>query len=410
MSGRQTHRFWMLVIVLALFAQLAPAQAPAGPERWLATWGAALQQPAANGAFSNQTVRMLVRASVGGRRVRVQLSNSFGSAPLVLGPVHIALHGQGSAIVNGSDRALLFAGKPTVKIPPGAVIVSDAVNLDVPALGDLAISVYAPEGTAPAPRQNTALRTNYVAAGDVTGAAELTGATTTPAWFWISGVEVMAPSSAGAIVVLGASSTAGTTSSPNTNRSWPSVLASRLQGNPATKNLSVINMGIGGNKVLEDTSNAGLGALARFDRDVLGHSGVQWLMLFEGTNDVGGLARNPQSMTPDDLIGAYKQMIERAHAHGIKVVGCTLNPFQGMAYYTEQSEAARLAVNKWILTSGAFDATVDFDAVTRDAANPKQLNPPFNNGDHLHPNDAGYKAMADAIDLAIFLKKQERGN
>src|SRR6185369_16434943 len=262
-----------------------------------------------------------------------------------------------------------FAGKPTVKIPPGAVIVSDAVNLDVPALGDLAISVYAPEGTAPAPRQNTALRTNYVAAGDVTGAAELTGATTTPAWFWISGVEVVAPSSAGAIVVLGASSTAGTTSSPNTNRSWPSVLASRLQGNPATKNLSVINMGIGGNKVLEDTSNAGLGALARFDRDVLGHSGVQWLMLFEGTNDVGGLARDPQSMTADDLIGAYKQMIERAHAHGIKVVGCTLNPFQGMAYYTEQSEATRLAVNKWILTSGAFDATIDFDIVTRDPAN-----------------------------------------
>jgi lysophospholipase L1-like esterase len=402
---RLAHQSWILVPILALTAAIAVAQAPAAQERWLATWAAALQQPAPNSVLSNQTIRMFVRASVSGSRVRLQLSNMYGTAPLVLGPVHIALHGQGSAIVLGSDRALLFSGKPTVKIPAGAVAVSDAVNLDVPALGDLAISVYAPDGTAPAPRQSTALRTNYIAAGDVTGAAELTGATTTPAWLWISGIEVMAPANAGAIVVLGASSAAGTTSTPNTNRSWPSVLAERLQANPATKHLSVINMGIGGNRVLGDSSNAGLGALARFDRDVLGHAGVQWLMLFEGTNDVGGLARDPQSMTAEELIFAYKQMIERAHAHGIKVVGCTLNPFQGMAYYTELSEATRLAVNKWILTSGAFDATIDFDPITRDPANPKQLNPAFNNGDHLHPNDAGYKAMAEAIDLSIFLPR-----
>ena len=400
---RLAYRSSMLVLILTVLAELAIAQT--GPERWVATWGAALQQPAANTAFSNQTIRMLVRASVGGRRVRVQLSNLFGTKPLMLGPVHIALHGQGSAIVVGSDRALLFSGKPTVKIPPGAVVVSDAANLDVPALGDLAISIYVPEGTAPGPRQGTALRTNYVAAGDVTGAAELTGATTTSVWFWISGVEVMAPTDAGAIVVLGASSTAGTTSTPNTNRSWPSVLAERLQANAATRKLSVINMGIAGNRVLDDSSNAGLGALARFDRDVLSPAGVQWLMLFEGTNDVGSLARDPQSMTADDLISVYKQMIERAHAHGIRVVGCTLNPFQGMAYYTEQSEATRLAVNKWILTSGAFDATVDFDVVTRDPSNPKQLNPAFNNGDHLHPNDAGYKAMAEVVDLSVFSKK-----
>lgn len=395
----------MLVLLLILLAQAAVAQAPGPQERWLATWGAAMQQPAANVTFSNQTVRMFVRASVGGRRVRLQLSNMYGTAPVVLGPVHIALHGEGSSIVAGSDRALLFSGKPTVKIPPGAVVVSDAVNLDVPALGDLAISIYAPEGTGPAPRQSTALRTNYIAPGDVTSATELTGATTTANWFWVSGIEVIAPANAGAIVVLGASSAAGTTSTPNTNRSWPSVLAERLQANAATRNLSVINMGIAGNRVLGDSPNAGVGALARFDREVLGPAGVQWLMLFEGTNDVGGLARDPQSMTADDLIGAYRQMIERAHAHGIKVIGCTLNPFQGMAYYTEQSEATRLAVNNWILTSGAFDATVDFDAVTRDPANPKQLRPAFNNGDHLHPNDAGYKAMAEAIDLSIFSRR-----
>lgn len=200
---RLAHLLRMLVLILALPTATAVAQAPAAQERWLATWGAALQQPAPNSALSNQTIRMFVRASVGGSRVRLQLSNMFGTAPLVLGPVHVALHGQGSAIALGSDRALLFSGKHTVKIPPGAVAVSDPVNLDVPALGDLAISIYAPEGTAPAPRQSTALRTNYLAAGDVTGAAELTGATTTPAWLWISSVEVMAPANAGAIVVLG---------------------------------------------------------------------------------------------------------------------------------------------------------------------------------------------------------------
>jgi lysophospholipase L1-like esterase len=388
-----------------LFPQFVLAQAPAAREQWLTTWGAAMQQPGNATAYSNQTIRMFVRASVGGGRVRLQLSNAFGTAPVVLGPVHIALHGQGSAILAGSDRVLTFSGKPTVKIPPGAVTVSDPVSLNLPALGDVAISVYVPEGAGPGSRQSTALRTNYVAAGDMTGAPELTGATTTPSWFWISGLEVLAPANAGTIVVLGASSTAGTTSTPNTNRSWPSVLAERLQANPATRNLSVVNMGIAGNMVLRDSATSGIGALARFDRDVLGHSNVKWLMLFEGTNDVGGLARDPQSMTADELIGAYKQMIERAHAHGIKVVGCTLNAFQGMAYYTEFSDSVRLEVNKWILTSGAFDAAIDFDVVTRDPANPKQLNPSYNNGDHLHPNDAGYKAMAEAIDLTIFTKK-----
>jgi lysophospholipase L1-like esterase len=405
-----TQRFarramFVFVSLLLLLTQFAVAQAPNTQERWLATWGTALQQPAATGAFSNQTVRMFARVSVGGKRVRLQLSNLYGTTPIVLGPVHVALHGQGSAIVNGSDRAVLFSGKDTVKIAAGAFAVSDPVNLDVPSLGDVAISVYVPEGTPSGPRQGTALRTNYVAAGNLTSAAELPTATMMNAWIWISGLEVMATADSGAIVVLGASSAAGTTSTPNTNRSWPSVLAARLQANASTKNLSVINMGIPGNKVLEDTTNAGVGALARFDRDVLAVAGVKWLMLFEGTNDVGGVARNPQSMTPDDLIAAYKQMIERAHAHGIKVIGCTLNPFQGMAYYTEQSEATRLAVNKWILTSGAFDAAIDFDVVTRDPANPKQLNPPFNNGDHLHPNDAGYKVMAETIDLSIFSRK-----
>jgi hypothetical protein len=248
MKKRRVYFLSRLILALVLIAQLAGAQVPAG-QRWLTTWGAAMQQPAANAAaYSNQTLRMLVRAGVGGQRARVQLSNTFGTTPLVLGPVHLALHGQGSAIVPGTDRTLLFSGKPTVKIAPGALAVSDPVNLDMPALGDLAISVYAPEGTGPASRQSTALRTTYITPGDMTGAAELPGATTTQAWLWISGVEVLAPANSGAIVVLGASSTAGTTSTPNTNRSWPSVLAERLQANPATRNLSVINMGIAGNR------------------------------------------------------------------------------------------------------------------------------------------------------------------
>jgi lysophospholipase L1-like esterase len=349
---------------------------------------------------------MVVRTSIGGSRVRVQFSNAYGTAPLMLGAARVALRNKDSNIVLGSDRVLTFNGQNSVKIPAGAAMLSDPVSLNVPKLAELAISVYAPGDTGPATRHSMALRNAYVASGNVTAQLELPGAATTNSWLFISRVDVLAPPAAGTIVAFGDSITDGATSTPETNRSWPSLLAARLAANPATANLSIVNHGISGNRLLLD--GTGTNALARFDRDVLATPGVKWLMILEGINDIGQALRNgappENAITADDVIGAYKQMIERARSHGIKVVGCTLTPYGGAGYASDAGEAVRSAVNAWIRTSGAFDAVVDFDAATRDPANPKQFLRAYNNNDNLHPNDAGYKAMADAVDLSIFTR------
>jgi len=418
-----TRRFSTLFTVslgLILTASYGIAQ-----EHWVSTWGASAQQartfapppPAAqvNGqpaappraagppsSFNNQTVRMIVRTSIGGRRVRVQFSNAYGTAMLALGSAHVALRDKDSAIVAGSDRALMFNGKASASIPPGAFLVSDPVDLDVPKLADLAITVFVPADSGTLTMHATGLHTTYITkTGDFTSAPSLTDTTMSQSWYWIAGVEVMAPPEAATIVTFGDSITDGATSTVDTNSSWPSFLAQRLQANPATANLAVVNHGISGNRLLRD--GAGVNALARFDRDVLGQAGVKWMTILEGINDIGVGMRTPaEAVSTDDIIGAYRQMIERAHEHGIKVIGCTLTPYQGAAYYSDAGETVREAVNQWIRTSGAFDAVVDFDMVTRDPANPKQIRMDMNIRDHLHPNDAGYKAMAEAFDLAVF--------
>jgi lysophospholipase L1-like esterase len=404
MKKRVVLSLTTLLALLLLLASFVPGQTAAEADHWVATWGAAMQQASGTG-YENQTLRMFVRASLGGRSVRVRLSNAFGSKPLTLGPVHLALHAKDSGIVADSDRELRFGGEPSVTIAPGASSVSDAVSMEVAPLADLAISIYAPVASVAPTRHSMALRTGYIAAGNQTVAATLTNATTMQAWCWISGVEVMAPANAATIVAFGASSVDGATSTVDANRSWPSVLAERLQADAAGKSFGVVNMGISGNKVLGDSPFAGTSALARLDRDALDVPGARWLMLFEGTNDIGATRQNPRSMTLDDLTGGYKQIVERAHKRGIKVIGCTLNPFEGMSYYSEQTDSLRNAVNNWIRTSGIFDAVADFEAATRDPENPKQILPRFNNGDHLHPNDAGYKAMAESINLTVFQSK-----
>ena len=230
-------------------------------------------------------------------------------------------------------------------------------------------------------------------------------AATTQSYYWLSGIDVAAGSEASVIVTFGDSITDGARSSPETNHSWPALLAARLAARKDTANIAVANMGIGGNRVLRD--GTGASALARFDRDVLSQPGVHWVMLLEGINDIGRGATIPaETITAAELIGAYQQMIERAHMHGIKVIGCTLTPYEGATYHRENGEAIREAVNTWTRTSGAFDAVVDFEAATRDPKNPKRLRAEFDPGDHLHPNDAGYQAMADAIDLSIFSGKR----
>ena len=360
--------------------------------------------------FGNQTVRMILRTSIGGQRARVKLSNAFGSSPVIVGAAHLARRGTASSIMPGSDRALTFAGKASFTMMPGAVVVSDPVDFQVPALGDLAVSLYLPSDTGAPTTHATALHTTYVSSeGDFTAQAEFPVAGTTQQYYWLSSVEVAAATDSAAIVAFGDSITDGARSTPETNNSWPALLAQRLGGNKATANIAVINEGIGGNRLFTDaTGLAGVSALARLDRDALSHPGVKWLMILEGINDIGTLATTTPAtpITQDDLIWVLQQVIDRAHAHGIKVIGCTLTPYEGAGYARDNGEAIRAAVNQWIRTSGAFDAVVDFEAATRDPNNPKRFRPEFDPGDHLHPNDAGYKAMADAVDLSIFRLKK----
>jgi len=432
-----------LVFGQAALAQRSVSNAAANMH-WVATWAAAEQQPRAAGpgrgpggpgpapagangpapasalpaagatprpapppsGFNNQTVRMVVRASLGGSRIRVHLSNAFGATPLQIGAAHVALRGMDSSIVSGSDHPLTFSGAASTTIPAGAEMLSDPVDLIVPKLGELAVSVFVPGDTGPASVHSLGLHTTYISKeGDFTGAPQIADATNSQSWYWVSAVDVMAPADAAAIVAFGDSITDGATSTPNTDRSWPSVLAARLAANPSTADVAIVNLGISGNRVLGD--GAGVSALARFDRDVIAQAGVKWVMIMEGINDIG-LGARTGAISSDALIGAYKQMIERAHTHGIKVIGCTLTPYVGASYASEEGEAMRTALNTFIRTPGNFDAFVDYDQVTRDPANPKQFIREFNNTDHLHPNDAGYKAMGDSIDLALFASTPAR--
>jgi lysophospholipase L1-like esterase len=283
------------------------------------------------------------------------------------------------------------------------VLLSDPVDLGLPPLRDLAVSLFFPSQTGPPTTHATALHTTYVSKeGDFTAQTDIAiPAATTQSYYWLAGVDVLAPAEASLIVALGDSITDGSHSTPETDHSWPALLAARLAGNKKTANLGVANMGIGGNRVLRDGSGAS--ALSRFDRDVLSQSGVKWLMLLEGINDIGRAATVPaEAVSAADLIGAYRQIIERAHTHGINVIGCTLTPFEGASYFRPDEEAVRQSVNAWIRTGGAFDAVVDFEAATRDPNSPKRFRPEFDPGDHLHPNNAGYEAMAGAVDLGIF--------
>lgn len=415
-----------LVPFLAATALLLPAQ-----DHWVATWTTAqllAHLPAGGGGrgrggaapksddpaqaislrgFQRQTVRMIAHSSIAGRRVRVRLENAFAGPPVVVGAAHIALREKDSAIVTASDRALSFDGKPGVTIPPGAVVVSDALDFNAPARTDLAVSLYFPDETGAPTLHINALHNTYISKeGDATGAASIADPIVTQSYYWLAGIDVAAPPNAFLLVAFGDSITDGHFATNEANAAWPDVLAARLAANKQTANIAVANQGINGNRVLRD--GTGVNALARINTDVLAQPGASWMTLLEGVNDIGRGKNLPADrVTEEDLIAGYRQIIDRAHAHGIKVIGCTLTPDEGYAlYWTDEGERLREAVNQWIRTGGAFDAVVDFDKATRDPSDPKRLAPNLDSGDHLHPSDAGYKAMADAIDLAIFTRRK----
>ena len=395
-------------------------------DHWVGTWATAVvpRPQAAPGAaagrggailnFNNQTLRQVVHVSLGGPRVRVVLSNAFGTSPLAVGAAAVALRQMESSIAPGSNRPLTFGGQVSTTIAAGAVVVSDPVALAVPPLADLVIDVFLPGDTAASPSPLTthasALQTNYLSGpGNHAGEASFPVAGTTQAWFFLSTVEVSAPAQVGAVVTFGDSITDGTLSTPDTNNRWPDHVARRLlmpAGGSKAQPMGVLNEGIAGNRILTDV--IGPNALSRFDRDVLALNGVTHVILLEGVNDLG-LAADAQSMpTAADVVAGHRQLVARAHSHGIKVLAGTILPFEGTNlgaiapnYYSPEKDSRRQAINESIRTGGFYDGVVDFEAAVRDQAQPKQLLAKFKGADNLHLNDTGYKAMADAVNLAL---------
>lgn len=401
--------------MLSMATCLASQPGSSPPVVWVASWGAAQQIPEPQNSLppedlTDATVRQIFHLSLGGPALRVHVSNAFGTGTLRIASMHVArpVSPSSPAIDPVTDRPLRFAGSEEALIPPGAELVSDPVDLAVAPLSDVAVSFHLREPPAGETGHPGSRATSYYVHGDLVGAPTLSDARHVDHWYQVSEIDIEASRGAAAVVVLGDSITDGHGATTNGNDRWTDVLASRLEGSPQTRNIGVSNQGIGGNHLLID--GLGPNALARLDRDVLAPAGVRWVIVFEGVNDLGGLARNGEvpaqehAALVERVLAAYQQILARAHAHGLRVMGATITPYAGSGYYHPGplSEADRQAVNQWIRTSGHFDAVIDFDSVIRDPEHPDHILPAYDCGDHLHPSPAGYKVMGDAIPLALF--------
>ncbi len=424
-TARRIHRAAIAVALAATTALAMAGDAAATPGtsvHWNTSWMASTQ-PLWRGDFvlptgvpfqyQHQTIRQVARLSIGGQRLRVLISNEGGDAPLHIGAAQVAQHAQGSATVPGTSRPLHFGGQPGTTVPPGARWVSDPVDLPLPALAEVAVSLYLPRPSQPAGFHFDARQTAYVADGDHTATTQLPAdATRWSTRVYVSAlvVENATPGAAPAatVVVLGDSLTDGNGATPGAHTRWPDALAERL----APRGIAVLNAGISGGRLLKD--GMGRAGLARMGRDVLAQTGVRAMVVLLGTNDIGWpggpFAPQERAMRADELIAGYRQLIAQAHTHNVRVVAGTIPPFGSAlagtpleGHYSPEKDRVRQAVNQWIRESGAFDAVVDFDQLLRDPARPSHLQPAMDSGDHLHPGDAGYRAMAAAVDLDALL-------
>jgi lysophospholipase L1-like esterase len=401
---------WLSVVLVASSLVMGAADAraqgprpvPGAARTWVGSWSAAPVVGSGTG-FSDRTLREVVHTSVGGDQVRIRLTNAFGTDGVVVDRTTVGAQSSGAALVTGTERPVTFGGQTEVVLPAGAEVLSDPVPMTARGGQDLAVSLYVPGSTGPATRHPLAMATSYLAAGDHaadSGADAFTA--TTSAWYLLDGVDVRALPGIRAVVAFGDSITDGAQSTVDANRRYPDDLARRLKD----RGLSVLNEGISGNRVLTDADGSGVSAQARFDRDVVGQTGVRDVIFLEGINDIGHNLGpvSGEPVTAQDLIAGMTNLTTRAHAHGLRIIGATMTPIGGSKYDNPEAEAKRQAVNAWIRTSAGFDGVVDFDAVTRDPASPARFLPAYDSGDHLHPDDAGYQAMADAVDLRLLTR------
>jgi lysophospholipase L1-like esterase len=417
----------LAVLVAMVLASTALAQTPKDGKHWVSAWSSAMHAPLAFipgqaiSGLENRTLRMIVRPTIAGERVRIRFSNACGNQPLLIGAAHIALVSKEDKIIPESDRTLAFSGKGSTRIPPGAPMLSDPADLKFPAFAEIAVSIFLAGKVDTATFHLTGQKPTYISEpGDFTARAEIPNATTKPSWFFLSGLEALASSQTATVLALGDSITDGVGAKQGEYNDWPSLLANRLAAQKGLPSIAVVNSGIGGNRVLHD--GAGISALARFDRDVLAQPGIAKIILLEGINDIGwprmklpsprpgdpdqsGASRESpfakEFVSAQDIIAGYQQIIDRSHQHGIKVFIATLLPYEGADYYTEDGEVIRAAVNQWIRTRSAADGYFDFDKAVRDPNRPTRFRDGYHSGDNLHPSAIGYKAMADAIDLAV---------
>jgi lysophospholipase L1-like esterase len=389
-----------MAVLLAAVSVVPVAEAAPAPSSRTATWGPSMT--IGGPSFANQTIRMVVHTSIGGTSPRIRLSNLRSTTPLSIGAVDVSVQEEMATAVAGTQHAVTFSHSGKVTIPAGAEVLSDPITMNVAADRNLLVSVYLPQATSSSTWHSDAFDTSYLSKPGNHAAETEDGnyVTATTSWYYLSGVDVVPSTARGSVVAFGDSITDGYNTPGGAYRTWPEDLARRL-GN---RSLGVVNAGLGGNRVLTDVPNIwqGIAATKRFAHDALGQPGVRDVILMEGINDIGNNAgSNGAPLTAQDLIDGYRNLIGQAHAAGVRIIGATMLPDKGAGYYSDSAEVIRQAANTWIRTSGAFDGVADFDKAVQDPANPAALQAGFDSGDHLHPNEAGMQAIADAIDLGL---------